>query len=263
MNIRKSNTEASSIETWALPPDWPSIETNEVQVWHVDLSVSSRLLSTLRGLLSLQEQERANRFHFAIHRERFTVARACLRMIIGRYLRTDPCAIEFRFGEYGKPELTHNPLPLKFNLAHCENLALYAFTRDREIGIDLERVTTKLEIEEIATRFFSRREVQVLRRLPDHMKPRAFFNCWTRKEAVIKAIGNGLSLPLDQFDVTLAPLTPAVLLRTRFDEAEASRWSLHSIDPGEEYAATIAVEGTDWQLSCYRLTEDLLCSYAT
>jgi 4'-phosphopantetheinyl transferase len=258
--MKISKTRSNSNETWSLPPRWPHLERNNVQVWRADLSVSPAVLSRLRGLLSPAEREAANQFHFVVHRERFTVARACLRTIVGTYLRTDPAAVEFRLGEYGKPELAgyKEASPLKFNVAHSEDSALYAFARGRQIGVDLERIRPELKIEDIATRFFSAREVQVLERVPAHMRHRAFFNCWTRKEAFIKAKGLGLSLPLDQFDVTLAPFAPAVLLRTRFDESEALRWSLRALDLGPDYVAAIAVEGSDWQLSCWRLVGDLL-----
>jgi 4'-phosphopantetheinyl transferase len=145
---------------------------------------------------------------------------------------------------------------LGFNLAHSHELALYAITRGREVGIDLERIRSNLVDEQIAERFFSPREVVVLRGLPTHRQREAFFNCWTRKEAYVKAKGQGLSIPLDQFDVSLAPGEPAALLSTQWHPQEASRWSLQKLNPGCGYVAALAVEGHDWQVKCWQWSAD-------
>jgi 4'-phosphopantetheinyl transferase len=133
-------------------------------------------------------------------------------------------------------------------------LALYGFTRGREIGLDLEFRREDFASEQIAEHFFSAREVEMLRALPLQLKTEGFFNCWTRKEAYIKAVGLGLSLPLDQFDVSLAPQEPVALLRTGDDEREAARWSLKALTPAEGYSAALAVEGHDWHLKCWGWT---------
>ena len=249
------------VQAWSLPPDLQTLAGDEVQVWHVSLALSAAVIGTLRELLSPAEQARADRFHFKIDCERFTVARACLRIILGSYLQTDPAEIEFTYGEYGKPQLAtviEKSSQLKFNLAHSYSWALYAFTLGREIGVDIERIRPELASEEIAKRFFSPLEVELLRRVPSHIRHEAFFNCWTCKEAFLKAKGVGLSLPLNEFDVTLGPLTPAVLLRTRGDEGEALRWSLQTIDLRPGYVGAIAVEGHDWRLSCWRPGDEFL-----
>lgn len=257
------------VQAWSLPPELPTLAGDEVQVWHVSLAHSAATVAILRHLLSPTERARADRFHFKIDCERFTVARAGLRTILGRYLQTNPAAIEFTYGEYGKPQLatvTDEPSQLKFNLAHSYSWALYAFTLGREIGVDIERISPELASEEIAKRFFSAIEVELLGRVPSHIRSEAFFNCWTRKEAFLKAKGIGLSLPLNQFDVTLAPLAPAVLLRTRWDEGEAMCWSLQTIDLEPDYVGAIAVEGHDWRLTCWRPGDEFLterCLHAT
>jgi len=132
-------------------------------------------------------------------------------------------------------------------------MALYAVAYRREVGIDLELIRHGLEEEQIADRFFSRREISTLRALPAALRRYAFFLCWTRKEAYIKARGEGLSLPLDQFDVSLIPGEPAALLRTRPDSDEALRWSLQELTPGPPgYAAALAVEGEGWSLALWQ-----------
>jgi 4'-phosphopantetheinyl transferase len=131
-------------------------------------------------------------------------------------------------------------------------VALYAVARGREIGIDLEFMRCDLEVEEIAERFFSRRETATLRALPTDLRKYAFFLCWTRKEAYIKARGEGLSLPLNQFDVSLIPGEPAALLSAQPDSDEALRWSLHEMTIASGYVAALAVEGRGWSLSCWQ-----------
>ena len=141
---------------------------------------------------------------------------------------------------------------IRFNLSHSHGKALYAVSRGREIGVDLEFIRGDLEAEQIAERFFSHSEIETLRALPLSLRKHAFFLCWTRKEAYIKARGEGLSLPLDQFDVSLIPGEPAALLSTQSDSDEALRWSLRNLTPASGYAAALATEGRDWTLSCWQ-----------
>jgi 4'-phosphopantetheinyl transferase len=177
-----------------------------------------------------------------------------LRDILGRYLEVPPCELIFRYSAYGKPALVADVEDgrVRFNVSHSHEMALFAVTCDREVGVDIEFLGREIRGEEIAERFFSPRERATLRALPQEVKHQAFFNCWTRKEAYIKAHGEGLSLPLDQFDVSLAPGEPAALLATRGDAREAWRWSLQALTPGMGYIAALAVEGQSWQLACWQ-----------
>jgi 4'-phosphopantetheinyl transferase len=223
------------------------------------LDEPSEIIERLRQLLSADEQARADRFHFDINRHHFIVARGRLRELLSHYLATSPAQIEFGYTSYGKPQLV-SALPsggdLQFNLAHSGGLALYAFTLVGEIGVDLEHIRPEFTGDEIARRFFSVAEVACLDQLPAAARHEAFFNCWTRKEAFIKAKGMGLSLALDQFDVTLTPGDPAALLGTKWDQHEAAQWSLQAIEIDEGYAAAVAVAGHDWQLSCWQIGEE-------
>jgi len=211
-------------------------------------------MNSLFHTLSEDEQARAERFYFQIDRERFVVARGALREILGVYLNRAAKSVLFCYGPHGKPALAHDPgrNTIHFNVSHSHGVALYAVTRGREIGIDLEFIRESLEVEQLAERFFSQREIATLRGLPVNLRKHAFFLCWTRKEAYIKARGEGLSLPLDQFDVSLIPGEPAALLRTQADPDETLRWSLQelSVDPG--YVSALAVEGRGWSLSCWQ-----------
>jgi 4'-phosphopantetheinyl transferase len=187
-------------------------------------------------------------------RRRFTVARGLLRTILARYRDVEPGTLCFTYGEQGKPslaEIAGGP-PLQFSVAHCGDLALYAVAPDRRVGVDVERIRADFGGERIAERFFSAAEIRTLRSTPDDAKPRAFFNCWTRKEAFIKATGNSILQALKSFDVSLAPGEPAALLRTHEDPTEAERWSLRDLDVDAGYAAALAVEGHEWNLSCWQ-----------
>ena len=211
-------------------------------------------IQSFRQNLAADEQARAGRFYFQKDREHFIVARGVLRAILGRYLNREPAGLPFCYGSHGKPALAGQSErgAIRFNVSHSHGVALYAVTREREVGIDLERIRFDLEVVEIAERFFSRREAAMLRTLPMAAQRQAFFRCWTRKEAYIKARGEGLSLPLDQFDVSLAPGEPAAVLGTQGDPSEASRWSLEELSPAPGYAAALAAEGHGWRLACWQ-----------
>lgn len=238
---------------WPLPPRELALAENEIDVWRVRLDETGRL-ENLYDDLSPDERLRASRFHFQRDRNHFIVARGTLRVILARYLGKHPRQIQFCYSEYGKPALAGQPVKkgLDFNLSHSHELALYAVTWKRKIGVDVERIEADFATEEIAERYFSAREVAVLRALPPHMQTEAFFNCWTRKEAYIKAIGEGLSHPLDRFDVSLAPDEPAAILNLEGNPQEAAQWSLRELAPGRGYAAALAVRGSGWKLRCWQ-----------
>jgi 4'-phosphopantetheinyl transferase len=242
-------------------PEPPLLGQRDVHVWRVDLNQPPAIIEHCRQLLSVDEQARGDRFHFESDRQHFIVARGCLRAMLASYLGIGPQTIQFSYASHGKPELATSysqARPLNFNLAHSGDFALYAFTRVGEIGVDLEHIRPDFTGDDIARRFFSSNEVGRLTGLPANLRDEAFFNCWTRKEAFLKAKGIGLSLPLDQFDVTLAPGEPAALLFTGWDETETTRWSLNAIDVGPGYVAALAVAGHDWELTCLEGNPDSL-----
>ncbi len=241
------------ISSWCPPPETLRVESDEVHVWRASLDLTVPQVQSLQQTLAADEQRRAGRFYFQKDRDHFIVGRGLLRAILGQYLKIEPSHLRFRYTPHGKPFLVRETGGdrLRFNVSHSHGLALYAITRGRELGVDLERIRPELADEQIAERFFSPREVAVLRALPTNMQQEAFFNCWTRKEAYIKARGEGLTLRLDQFEVSLAPEEPPALLYTNGDSQEASRWSLQNLTPGPGYAAALIVEGDDWRLRCW------------
>lgn len=238
---------------WLHPQQFPELSYGKVHVWRTSTDQSQPSVRSLYGILGPDECQRADRFYFEKHRRRFTVARGVLRRLLGEYLGVSSEAVAFEYSEYGKPSLpnTINPTDIRFNVSHSNESALFAFTRQRDVGVDVEHVRSDIDVEALAQNSFSPREVDALLRLPAARRREAFFNCWTRKEAFIKAHGEGLSLGLDRFDVTLAPGEPAALLRFEVDPAEVPLWEMCILDAEDGYKAALAVEGHDWELLCW------------
>src|SRR5438552_11291358 len=242
-------------QTWKSGPDAPVVWQNEAHIWRARLDVPWSW--TFDEALSLDDRTRADRFKFESDRRRFCVARASLRLILSRYLKTKPGRLRFETGEFGKPFLADERLSggLRFNLSHSHQLALIAITRDREVGVDVEYMRSEFVTDDVANHFFSQAEVQQFQEVPAESKTQSFFDCWTRKEAYIKARGEGLYCPLDQFDVSVAPGMPAMLLDSRVDAADAQRWCFHDIAAGDRYAATVAIDGASSRLVLWDLSE--------
>lgn len=234
-----------------------TLDNNEVHVWRSELDLSEAELRKLAKTLALDEQARAARFRFPRDRRRFIVARGVLREILARYLDRDPAKLQFCYAPFGKPALTSNSGGdgLRFNVSHSHGFALYAVSFHRELGVDLECIRTNFPWEPIAERFFSPEEIDALHSVPRDLRYEAFLNCWTRKEAFVKARGGGLSLRLDRFSVSLIPGEPAVLLKTEDNPLEASRWGLEQLAPRSGYVAALAAEGRNWQLKCWQWSE--------
>lgn len=233
---------------WQPAPANLYLASDEIHLWRASLDQATTSVDQLAETLSADERHRAERFFFERDRLHFIVGRGLLRIILGRYTGIEPSRLEFHYGLRGKPAIVPTPdnANLHFNISHSDGLALYAVARDRELGVDLEHIRPISDIEEIAERFFSAAENAALRNIPPSSKLEAFFTCWTRKEAYIKATGHGLSLPLDQFDVALVPGTISALLKIRGDRDAASRWLLQEIAVAPSYVAALAVEGRVW-----------------
>jgi 4'-phosphopantetheinyl transferase len=230
------------------------LDCHEVHVWRATLDQSPPKIQGFLHTLAPDEQARASRFYFAKDREHFIVARGVLRAVLGCYLHRAPEELTFCYGDHGKPGVAQqsDADAIRFNVSHSHGLALYAVTRGRHVGIDIEHIRFDLAVAEIAERFFSRREVAMLLALPTEVQRQAFFRCWTRKEAYIKALGEGLSLPLDQFDLPPAAGEPDTAFGAQRDPSDATRWSLQELAPASGYAASLAVEGHDWRLACWQ-----------
>lgn len=232
---------------WISPRVFPILPANVVHVWRFSLDIDRETHAKCAELLSERERERAARFVLERDRISFIAAHGILRGLLARYLECAPEIIQFVYGPYGKPAVSHPllPHPLSFNLSHSHGLGAVAIVRDREIGVDVEKIRPQFAGEEIAKRYFSVKEVDELRRLPAQYRTEGFFLCWTRKEAYVKALGEGLRFPLDSFRVSLTPGEPAELYAD-----EARRWSIKSFEPSASSEVThvgaIVCEGNDW-----------------
>ncbi len=236
---------------WPAGASAPVLSHGDAHVWRIALTQPEDRVRELATLLSEKERERAARFQFDHLRQRFVVSHGALRLILSRYTDEAPEQLRFAYGSFGKPALAFE-CEVRFNLSHSEDLALVAVTRGREVGVDVEHVRSVLEIDQIARSNFSFREYAAFCALAQGQKLLAFFNCWTRKEAFIKALGAGLSMPLDQFDVAFAPNENARLLAIAGDENETTHWSLVVLHPAEGYAAALAVAAPKVKISCWQ-----------
>lgn len=222
-----------------------SYGTNDVEVVTTQLFPEAGALEELAGLLSESERNRASHFVFDRDRRRFIVSRGRLRQLLGARLGVAPQSVELTYGAYGKPALANSPhLDLRFNVSHCEDLAVYAFSHGIDVGIDVEAIRFLPDADHIAARVFSRRENEAYRALAPRDKPLGFFNCWTRKEAFIKALGHGLGFPLDSFDVSLSPRQPPMILRVGATPGEECDWRMESFSPSPRYVAAVVTERT-------------------
>lgn len=229
-------------------PEKLSLAGDEVHIWVGDLD--KIILRGYKDKLPLSEKIRASKYHYHIHRNRYATRHALLRLIIGRYQGVGFYEEEFYLGKHGKPYLSdaNGKDNIYFNMSNSESMCIYAFSRNSEVGVDIEYVRDIPEMDKIVERFLSKKEKNAFRSLPESKKKEAFLNCWTRKEAFIKAIGDGLYQPLDNFDVALIPDEPARLLRIGGDSKTASRWFIQDLKPAPGFTAAIAVEGRDWRL---------------
>jgi 4'-phosphopantetheinyl transferase len=229
------------------------LEGRTVHVWPVRTSASIDVVSSLEGVLDPQERQRAAQFLSHDARRTFIVGRAALRTLLGSYLKTSASGIEFKFGHKGKPSL--EGLSLTFNVSHSGDLVVLAFTHGCEIGIDVERIRAIQDMQNIADRFFSSDEAAELKSVPADERDRAFFLCWTRKEAYIKAIGEGLSFPLNDFCVTVQAGDPVRFIHLGGDAAVAKEWMLHDLRLAPNYAAALAYRDAERPVKVLPLLE--------
>lgn len=248
--------------TWRAAPAEPFGERQpaegEIHVWRAALDLPKDRVGELERFLAADELGRAKRFLVRSARDRYTVARAVLRNLLSRYVSAAPADLRFYYTEYGKPELAHPATPIRFNVSHSHGLAVYAVTAEVPVGIDVEYLHRRATMDrlKVAHRVFSDREYNELASMPSYRRDEAFLACWTRKEAFVKAIGQGLSCPLDQFDVTVDPSDPPELRATQWDPLEADRWSMASVDPGPDYIGALAVPDLNLKITRWQWDHD-------
>ncbi len=263
LTLRSSRLEAFSVSTadlkalvydseeenmkssWNTPPTQLLLSGKDVHIWRAGLDLPIKRVQELKEKLSIDERIKSEHFRFERDRSQFIAARGILRMILGCYLGVEPSTIRFFYEKHGKPRLqnTFAKTDIQFNVSHSEGLALYSFTRGHEVGVDIEYMREISEMEQIVERFFSVRDRVFFGTLPASEKQYPFFHWWTRKEAFVKATGEGLSSPLDTFDAALAEGKSVGSLGILGEPREGKRWSTWDVTPAEEFAGAVVVEG--------------------
>ncbi len=221
---------------------------DEVHFFYTRLAEADPRLAQYRALLSPGEINRANRFRFEKDRCSHILAHGLLRQLLGRYLDVSPGDIAYETNNFGKPSLAPSlaDSAIQFNMSHTDGMAVYALSLRRPVGVDVECMNRRLpDRDQIAADFFAAEETADYRALPENQRTVAFYNCWTRKEAFIKALGTGLSHPLDSFCVTLRPDQPARLLSTQTEDRET--WTMESVEPAPGFKAAVVAQGL-WRL---------------
>ena len=253
------SVSAEHILEWSRPPANMTLADDEVHVWRADLKLHDSQQQSLRRLLSDDEGNRADRFYFEKDRDRFVAARGLLRMILSEYLHVPADTLQFSYSRHGKPSLKTKGEGggVRFNVSHSHDMALYAVSRNREVGVDIESIRPRSFYEEIAERFFSTDEIRWLREIAEEKKPEAFCECWTMKEAYLKARGEGI--------ITFPAKSPAMPRIPNSALAEQSiivspeddrSWSLWRLEPGSGYKGALVVEGACRKLQRFHWSSD-------
>jgi 4'-phosphopantetheinyl transferase len=231
---------------WMPAPRLPALAQHELHVWRATLDVSPAVNRRLESTLNADEKLRAEQFLVPQARERFVAARGILRQLLATYLEIEPEKVEFVYGPQGKPMLSsvHNS-KVCFSVSHSREMGLFTFASDGEVGVDIEQVKPDFKGMEIASHFFSSEEIAALAKLPPELGVEAFFACWTRKEAYVKARGQGLSIPLRSFTVSFADSKQLLL-----DETGAA-WSCCALEPAPGFAGAVVAAGENWSLQCW------------
>lgn len=224
---------------------------NEAHIWRIALFQKDKVLEFSADLLDENEKSKAAKFRFERDRRNYIAAHGAMREILGFYLECCPKKIEFTTNYYGKPFLRRNQTDINFNMSHSHEWALLALTKGKKIGVDIELIRAEIAEQNLAEQIFSPLENETLRNLPEKLRLKAFFDCWTRKEAFIKAVGKGLSYPLEEFAVSCAPHQSAMLLSINNSSDEVENWHIKELNVGENYAAAAAIESKQLKLKFY------------
>ena len=246
------------VDKWQLRRRPDSLNATEVHLWVASLTLPGTRLSYFESILSRDEKERAHRFKKTQDAERYMAARGSLRSLLGSYLGRKPEQLRFAYDALGKPRLAEETaLPLlNFSVSHCDELALFGFVWEHRIGVDLEFTDREIDFEDLATRYFSSNEVGKLRSSPPNQQRETFYRGWTRKEAFLKARGEGLSYPLEQVEVSLGADEPARVLKVTDDPDASQRWMIEHLTPAPGYIGAVAVETTNFSFAYARLESE-------
>jgi 4'-phosphopantetheinyl transferase len=236
---------------WRATPDRRDLHHNAIHVWRVPLDKSAGEVDALEKLLTPDEDERRERYRFEVDRRRFAISRGTLRLVLGSYLDANPRDLRFQVGDHGKPSLMSHSAEISFNVSRSADLALIAVSRKRELGVDVEYMRGFESQTSVAEQLFAPSEAQAIRSMPPASREAAFYACWSRKEAYVKARGAGLSFELDRFEVSVGPDEAPALLRVRDEPSEPARWRMVDLRPAPGCMAALVAENGDWRLDCF------------
>jgi 4'-phosphopantetheinyl transferase len=258
--LPRAEVDAEAELGWPLKPDTALFEPSQVHLLAASMNDFMEQAALLGSLLSDTEQSRAKRFRFAKDRNRFIIRHGLLRVILGRYLKHPPREIEFQLGAYGKPEirLDESQTPFFLNISDSGDIVVFAFTIACPIGIDVEQTREISGIEGIAHRFFLSRETHVMMALPRDAQLEAFYACWTRKEAYLKATGEGIAKSLKKVEVTLAPSEYAGVVSVDGDPSAREQWQLQPFIPATGYVGCVAYRHPKLELKKWRVTNSII-----
>jgi len=241
------HTDKSALPLWARAPSSLSLEPGELDLWRIGLLQPDWIKDRCRQVLADDEAGRAARFRFPADQDRFLITHGAIRHILAGYLTVSPEAVRFEYGNYGKPEIVGDGSNLRFNLSHSADLAIAAIVRESRIGVDVERVRTDAPCMEIAEQYFSAGEIAQLKSVSSDQQTEAFFDCWTRKEAYVKACGAGLSVPLNSFEMPFGSAQEAAALFTlpTAKSNDIRFGTMYALSPLPDYKVATVVEGRE------------------
>lgn len=219
-----------------------TLPPNTIHFWYCRFDLDNFRLPYYNTLLSNDEKRKADKFKFLVDQQKYVTFRGILRILLSRYLDKNPEEILFKYGAFGKPDVKTNTA-LRFNISHSGNMAVFGFVQNYAIGVDIEKIKQDFDPLDLAKSFFSEEEINALSQAKDSVMFQAFYRCWTRKESFIKAVGEGLSYPLDSFAVTMDNDHRAKFLKIDNDQDSKSNWQLHSFVPTQDYIAAITTKG--------------------
>ena len=232
---------------WQTTAVSPRLQAGELHIWKIELDCDDGQWQPLRALLSNDEQIKADRYLFEKHRRRYILCRATLRNLLGSYLDRAPDTFRFAYNSHGKPFIANDDSGLRFNISHSGEIMLAAFVLNSEIGIDIEAIQQDIDYLGIGQRWFSELELNTLLKLPEHERVGAFFRAWSRKEAYIKALGAGLSYPLNRFSVSMDETSPA-LIECQDGSQEIKSWKIHDVEVSSAYSAAVVIKAARWDI---------------
>lgn len=248
--------EDRQLITWQNCPDY-KIKDDQIHIWYININDYQNHTNELMHYLDDQENKRAQQFKFAKDRNSFICSHAILRRLLSKYCNCDQKKILYNYNAFNKPSL-NNDYNINFNLSHSFHRGIIAITKNHPIGIDIEYMKNKPILDDLAKRFFSAHEYNEYKILPQQQKTLGFYNCWTSKEAFVKAVGMGLTFPLKNFTVNLNPELKAKILSSKNQTININEWKLHRFIVENQYCIAIAWSGLSKIIQAYKANFDII-----